>query len=572
MVVDPLTTLKISLGLLNILKSGVGEIAKTKKKYEDYGKTVENIERSLGRHEQNLSKWKSEWEIGVGKPGEGTRYFGNDWGRVQDLLTDVDSSSLKLLILFAPFCPDPNVAKTDKKPKLGIRKLRKSPPPELEAARDFLEKMNPDQRQRLENRDERVADADKAAFKKKIKLAMSEKAEKMETLIIQLGNELEALWNASNRAFVQCHTNLSLSLSLDERQCRVEEAWDIDYTIKFGQKAPLLAEVFPETEILPMGNVGLDLGGHRRPALPANENYTFIVNATEQNSSFEIVLGVLDATEPEHGDSVELRDVLLSISESSERYVHIVDQEIPPAAKHRFSMKSQDLGYHEMLDLAKILPPHEKWLPLDDIWDVAVDILDAGLLLFGTSWTMSHQNLRILEKDEKQLSRCFFDFRVSANLEDLVLDRLQKPWTRNEQIKLQACNIGALLLELALRKKVSSIDSSDENPSLTMSDGDKKNLNDYISSASEKLGDTYGEVIRSVFSKMNLPNDPSDDAIKYLQRKEWLGNFYRSTLQVYELICLSHRTYRLTLHYRLKKKRDERRKIVEEARSKVNNT
>jgi hypothetical protein len=574
MVVDPLTALKVCLGLATTCKDVYDAISNAAKKYKSYGERIVTFHDGLEGHAGRLETWKKNWEIGIGKPGEGRRYFGDEgWYRIQKTLRGIEEKSLQLVILLAPFkIPSDTLSQNPRPPQTHLRflkglslqprennegkkgKLRKRPPEGLLEGQKFIQGLGMLELQRLLDQNERVVEADRAGFMKKIKDVLSESGDKMESLIFNIKNELEVLHNDSDIECYVNHPKLSKDKSLDEKKRYVEKAWDIAYAKEFRRVALSLFALFPEeADSVSMNDVGFDLGGHRRASVSQRETFTFVVKEPLQRDSLEVLLRALGSKKPNNSTAVQLSNGFSEIYESPTTPTHISCTESDSSSASWFSIIPTKLDL-EMVRYSNILLNPQSSLGIlngpvpipnsdqselhqlseSEKFELAFEILDAGILLLGMkSIPLINRYNLIIYRDKgigKPVARCCYDFRSSSSLEDPLSEQIQQLKLRNPQIDPQAYIIGLLLLELVTELQVRDVRWSNDSILLTMSDGRAKDLEGWLSYASVELGTECGKAIRRCL-ELRQPEYIGREFRRDDQLREWLEKFYQSVLQ-----------------------------------------
>jgi hypothetical protein len=570
MVVDPATALKVSLTIVSGCVGVYKEISEVKKRYKSFGVRITSLHDGLKGQGHRLSTWKTIWEIGVGKPGEGTRYFGDGWEMIRGTLADIEKMSLQLVTLLAPL-DIPSFEGSDESsqptrktylsylPAISLRprtkkgKITKPPTKAVQAGQKYLVDLGKLGQERLVAQDERVAKVNRARFWKKLKQAISKDGKQMETLVIEIKAKLEELRNDSDKEYIRCHPHFEKGLSLDEIKRKVEESWDIGYATTFRNLVPSLFSALSQRRPL-MDNLGLDLGGHHRASISQMTTYTFAVKKPSQPSSVEIQFRGLGPKKPSFDVPVGFPTESSQMYGPESKIIHISSQDpnSPSESLYAYRMTATEIE-EEASKLANILPimksldgtsngsplvsdiPQSKRLKVSDKWEIAFQIVDAGLLLLGMNAIplLNPENLVVYRDkgDEMLVGRCCYDFRSSATSQHSLLPQIQQLQHQSKQVELQACSIGILLLELETELRVSNIKWRNEKVHITMSDGTVNDLEKCLADPRYEIGNTFRKTILQCFSNLSRPKLDEEESTPEEEVRKWLENFYQTTVR-----------------------------------------
>jgi hypothetical protein len=529
-VIAILRAVSASIGLLKLAHHGI-------KEFQTYGQKLAKYILDIETVNQLLELWESEWEIGSSENGEeGIKYFGPEgWKLVRQQMALIADMSLDLVGLLAPPLPLGKQAVNSEESSLGstTKKLQKraGPPPEIERGREFL-KSQPCQTLRALEEHKRYAEFldNSPSFAKKIWEVLTSKNEDLSKRVSSLVEAYRQLENLSDHNFEARYRKLSATKPIQERQDAVQREYDSQYALTFRRNATSITYACS----FPVGQpdaIALQLDCQKTSANfsitnPDVVNYTLITTPYRQEGSFELSVKAVGGNRPE-------------TPEPTTTFAHICDrnlgnhdqkgpvwlQVVAPTKSLYYSIQacpSKRGGQISRLAdrLRSQYPEHR--LGYRENLELAFRLGNSSFLLLNTSWMSGFSS-------ENLLIRCGGENlpRYSLGFQEVDGDRcpLLKQLQNTEEP--QAYSIGIMLIELALRKKVTGLQEQPLKIQLGLHK-EFEALEDVI--ARTNLGRDFRTVVRHCFTQLKTPRDCYDQEQKEDLDIELLEEFHEMVL------------------------------------------
>ncbi|KUJ18190.1 uncharacterized protein LY89DRAFT_781275 [Mollisia scopiformis] len=537
-VVTILKAISASIGVLNFAWHGV-------KEFRDHGKIMARFILDVQTIHQLLGLWEIEWKIGDSED-EGIKCFGPDgWRLIRQQIASIVDTSLGLVGLLAPPLPSgKNDTSTISEGTSSIpshRKLlkRSGPPPEILLGREFLNSQSHQTLEALQEYKsyEKFCDKSSSFGQKLWDVLISKNTDVLEK-IKSLAEGYRQLETLSDSSFEACYKNenLSATMPIQVRQDAVQRRYDSKYAIGFRKNATsiIYASAFPTQDA---ESIGLQLEEQVLSASYSVQdtdaiNYTLILEPSKREGSFELSVKAVgprrpeaiepastftDACEQARDSYQQKRQVWLQVNSKQEfLYYSIVASPSQPGGEVSRLAERLRSQYPEQL------------LPYRESLELLFRLTCSSYLLLNTPWMSAFSSeCLIIRKGGEMPPRYSLGFREIDGSRCQVLKALQ---TSSEP---EAYSIGILLIELALRKKVTGFQNQPLKIQL-LGEDKLEPLNKIIDRAGQRLTRAFAKILRQCFFQIQVPRDCYDQEQKDDLELYMLEGFYRNVLKPLE--------------------------------------